>query len=84
MEKGKNFSLNEIEDFGIVEVSTKKSTGKKRNDYVVSRTEAKKTGTKKTLSVVEDYARFDFRANKKAVKSVQEEAATQKKECKCA
>ena len=77
MEKSKNFSLKTVDDFSIVEVSTKNSTGKKKTNYVVSRTEPKKTNTKKALSVVDDYLEFDFRANKRAASSkVEENKAT--------
>lgn len=84
MEKGKNFSLNKVDDFTVVEISTKKSSGKQKNNYVVSRTENQKPKTKKTLSVVDDYIEFDFRANraqKSDVKSAESATISAKKSC---
>lgn len=85
MEKSKSFSLNTVEDFSILEVSTKKSNGEKKTHYELNRTEAKKTGTKKTLSVVDDYAQFDFRAGrsrKSDIEKTENATVSVKKSCK--
>lgn len=53
-----------VEDISIIELSTKKTVGKKKDEFAICKTEKKNSGVKKNLSKVEDWVEFDFRANK--------------------
>lgn len=56
-------------EINIIELSNKKPTRKRLSDVEYNKTETTKRGVNKNLFKVDNYAEFDFRANRKTAKT---------------